>query len=234
MCQTCIDVNRPALSRRFMLGGLAAGLVAARTARAADPKAAVTPDIALKRLMAGHATYMAGKVTVGDYAAGRSGRSMGQAPIASILSCADSRVIPELVFAQKPGELFVVRVAGNVETSYGIASLEYGAKFLGVPLIMVMGHSACGAVEAAIKVYRENIMLPGHLPELIDRIVPSVKTAEAQKPADLLAASIVQNVRTTVADLSKSEPLLAPMVKAGSIKVVGSVYDIATGRVTMV
>ena len=150
----------------------------------------------MKRLMAGHAKYLAGQASVGNYAAGRAGRAGGQTPIAAILSCADSRVPPELIFNQGPGDLFVVRVAGNVENADGLASLEYGTEVLGIPLIMVMGHSNCGAVAAAIKVHRENLVLPGHLPGLID--------------------------------------LLLPAVKAGKVKVVGSVYDVPTGKVTLV
>ena len=149
-------------------------------------------------------------------------------------SCADSRVLPELIFNQGPGDLFVVRVAGNVENADGLASLEYGTEVLGIPLIMVMGHSNCGAVAAAIKVHRENLVLPGHLPGLIDLLLPAVKKAEATKPANLLAAATIENVRATVATIAASDPLIAAAVKAGKVKVVGSVYDVPTGKVTLV
>ncbi|MGE0420364.1 MAG: carbonic anhydrase [Acetobacteraceae bacterium] len=236
MCQTCIDLNPPRLSRRTMLSASLATLATASLpACAAKPsKPSVTPDQALQRLMDGHKAYMENKSSAGDYGAGRAGRATGQAPFSAVLSCADSRVLPELIFDAKPGEMFVLRVAGNVVNAEGTASLEYGTKVLGIPLIMVMGHSACGAVEAAIKVYRDKASLPGHLPGLVDLIIPGVKAAEATKPTDLLAASIVENVRHTVRTIATTEPLLAPMAKAGTIKVVGSVYDIATGKVTLV
>lgn len=236
MCQLCDQSHNASLSRRGLFAGLAAGLaVSATPAHAVDPvKPPLTPDVALKRLMAGHAKYLAGQASVGNYAAGRAGRSGGQSPIAAILSCADSRVLPELIFNQGPGDLFVVRVAGNVETAYGLASLEYGTEVLGIPLIMVMGHSNCGAVAAAIKVHQEQIVLPGHLPGLIDLLLPAVRMAEATKPANLLAAATIENVRATVATIAASDPLIAPAIKAGKVKIVGSVYNVATGKVTLV
>lgn len=236
MCNECFDIRHTGLRRRGLLGMVSAGLLAGglpmKAALAAD--APITADAALKRLMDGHKAYMDGKASVGDYGPGRAGRAGGQSPIASILSCADSRVLPELIFNQGPGDVFVCRVAGNVENADGIASLEYGARFLGIPLILVLGHSGCGAVDAAIKVHRENAQLPGHLPGLINMIVPAVKQAEATKPKDLLAATIIENVRNTVRNISTSQPLLAPKVQAGTLKVVGAVYDVGSGAVTMV
>ena len=101
-------------------------------------------------------------------------------------------------------------------------------------LIMVLGHSACGAVSAAIKVMQEGTTLPGHLPELVAAIKPAVEIAIAQKPADLLAASIIENVRHNVAVLQGATPILAEAVQSGKVKVVGGVYDIATGQVALV
>src|SRR3712207_3984048 len=107
--------------------------------------------------------------------AGRVARAAVQYPFAAILSCADSRVSPELAFDQGPGELFVVRLAGNFVNDDGLASLEYGTRFLGVPLVMILGHSNCGAVSATIKVLQEGAALPGHLPELVNSIKPAVE-----------------------------------------------------------
>ena len=101
-----------------------------------------------------------------------------QKPIAAVLSCADSRVAPEYVFDQGPGQLFVVRVAGNVLNDDGTASLEYAVKFLGARLVIVLGHGNCGAVKAAIDVVQKGAALPGHLPGLIDLIKPAVMAAE--------------------------------------------------------
>ncbi len=236
MCQTCRSLNPMRLSRRAMLGGALAGLAAtALPARAAEPvKPSVSPDQALQRLMDGNQAYLENQASAGDYGAGRARLAGGQAPISAVLSCADSRVLPELIFNQKPGEMFVLRVAGNVINPDGVASLEYGTKFLGIPLILVMGHSGCGAVDAAIKVYRDSATLPGHLPRLVGEILPGVKAAEATRPTDLLAAAIVENVRHNVHAIATTEPVLAGMASDGTIKVVGAVYDIASGRVTLV
>jgi carbonic anhydrase len=108
-----------------------------------------------------------------------------QFPIAAILSCADSRVAPEFAFDQGPGDLFVVRLAGNFANDDGLASLEYAVKFLGVPLVLVLGHSNCGAVSSAIRVVEDNAEPPGHLPGLVQSIKPAVEAAKAKSPKDL-------------------------------------------------
>jgi len=108
--------------------------------------------------------YAANTPNERDFSSGRAARAQVQYPIAAILSCADSRVAPELAFDQGPGDLFVVRVAGNIVTPDLLASLEYGVEFLGVPLVMVLGHSGCGAVDAAIKVLKTKAVLPGLCP----------------------------------------------------------------------
>jgi carbonic anhydrase len=222
--------NHP--SRRFLLGAFAASLVTA--AAGPPPPNAISGDEALHRITAGNARYVANKVHVRDFAVSRAARAQVQHPIASILGCADSRVPPEFVFDQGPGQLFVVRVAGNILEDEGLASLEYGAQFLGVPLIFVLGHSNCGAVSAAIKVVQDNATLPGHLPGLIDHIKPAVLAAENAHPANLLDAAIVENVRQTMQHVTAATPLLSDMIAAGKVKVAGGVYDIATGRVTPV
>ena len=140
--------------------------------------------------------------------AGRAARVSAQYPIAAILSCADSRVSPELLFDQGPGDLFVVRVAGNFVHDDGLASLEYAVKILGVPLLIVLGHTNCGAVDAAIKVVKEGAELPGHLPELIESIKPAVIAAQAGHPADLLATAIEENVKLNVKRLHADEPIV--------------------------
>src|SRR4030095_11600088 len=117
---------------------------------AAPPPNAIAPADALKRLMEGNARYAANAPNERDFSSGRAARVQGQYPIASILSCSDSRVAPELAFDQGPGDLFVMRIAGNVVTPNLLASIEYGAQFLGSPLILVLGHSSCGAVDATI------------------------------------------------------------------------------------
>jgi carbonic anhydrase len=195
---------------------------------------AISPDEALKRLTDGNARYAANAPATKDFSAGRAARAAKQYPFAAILSCADSRVAPELAFDQGPGELFVVRVAGNFVDDDGLASLEYGVKFLGVPLIMVLGHSNCGAVDATIKVMTEHAKLPGHLPGLVRAIKPAVEAAQKAKAANLLDQAIVENVRYNVGRLNKAKPIISAFVAEGKVKVVGAGYDLATGKVSLV
>jgi carbonic anhydrase len=232
MCDLCGVPSRTHLSRRGLLGAVSAALAVAAAGPA--PPAAISGDEALKRLMAGNARYVANTVHMRDFAAGRASRVVTHRPVASLLSCADARVGPEFIFDQGPGELFVVRVAGNILQEDGLASLEYAAQFLGSPLILVLGHSGCGAVDAAIKVVKDNAALPGHLPGLIDHIKPAVLAAEKTQPKDLLAAAIAENVRQTAQRIKDSKPMLADMIAAGKVKVAGGVYDISTAKVTLV
>jgi carbonic anhydrase len=234
------------LPRRTLLSATATGLamggiarLATSAAAAAEPPAAgapnsITPDKALARLMEGNGRYVANTRQNNDFAAGRAARAAAQYPIAGILSCADARVAPEYLFDQAPGELFVVRVAGNFVSTDGLASLEYGVQFLGTPLIMVLGHAGCGAIAATIKVLKEHATLPGHLPQLVASIKPAIDLAEKAKAPDPLAAAIAQNVRYNVERLRAATPIIAEAAKAGRIKIVGGVYDIATGRVTLI
>jgi carbonic anhydrase len=228
-------------SRRSVLAG-AAALVASSafpvaTSRAGQPAStgeapnAIPPDQALDRLMQGNARYAAGEMVEKDFSVGRAARAQAQYPIAAILGCADSRVAPELLFDQGPGDLFVVRLAGNFLDDDGFASLEYAVKFLGAPLIMVLGHTNCGAVEAAVKVVKQRIELPGHLPELIKSIEPAVIAAHGRHPSDLVAAAIEENVRLNVKRLNKDSPIISEALAAKKIAVAGGVYDIATGKV---
>jgi carbonic anhydrase len=194
---------------------------------------AVTPDEALQRLVEGNARYVAGQRTRTDFSVGRAALAKSQHPFAAILTCADSRVAPELVFDQGPGDLFVVRVAGNFVNDDGLASLEYAVNFLETPLIMVLGHSSCGAVDAAVKVVRDGLVLPGHLPEMIEPIRPAAETALAQSPADPLATAISANVHNAVARLEAAEPILAERMGNKSLRIVGAHYDLETGQVAL-
>jgi len=200
----------------------------------APPPNAIAPADALKRLMEGNARYAANTPSERDFSSGRAARARAQYPIAGILSCADSRVAPELLFDQAPGDLFVARVAGNVVNPDLLASLEYGVQFLGTPFILVLGHSACGAVDAAIKVLKTKATLPGHLPELITAIKPAVIVADKAKSGDLLDNAIAENVRRQVARLKESPPIVQKAYRDRKIDIQGGVYDIATGKVTLV
>jgi carbonic anhydrase len=222
----------PESRRRFAaLAGFAPvtpGSATAKEAATEKPKPiAIGGDEALRRLMAGNARYAANKPTHRDFSAGRAERTRSQFPIAAILSCADSRVAPEFAFDQGPGDLFVVRLAGNFANDDALASLEYAVKFLGVPLVMVLGHSNCGAVSAAIKDVEDNAVLPG----LVQSIKPAVEAAKAKSPKNLLAAAITENVLLNVKHLETVQPLLASFAQTGQLKIAGGVYDLANGKV---
>ena len=234
MCRQC-DVTRFTRRGLFSLG-LAATAAAAMPGPtwAQSAPSPVSPDEAIRRLEEGNVRYAANTSTNKDFSAGRMARSSAQYPFASIVSCADSRVSPELAFDQGPGDLFVVRVAGNFLNEDGLASLEYGAVVLGSRLIMVLGHSDCGAVNSTIKAMSEGITLPGHLPSLVNAIRPAVEAAQAKKAADLLREATAENVRRAVAYLQTAKPLISDLVSAGKLKVVGAVYNIDSGTVTTV
>jgi carbonic anhydrase len=226
-------------SRRAILAGSAAvaatwiaGPVFAQDADA--PQNAISPDAALTRLMDGNARYVGNVPLTRDFTVGRAARVSAQYPVAAVLGCADSRIAPELAFDQGPGDVFVVRLAGNFANDDGIASLEYAVRFLNVPLVMVLGHSNCGAVEAAIKVLKDGAVLPGHLPQLVAAIQPAVAIAQAQGPTNLLDHAIAENVRQNVKRLGTTEPILADLANSGKIKIVGGLYDLATGKVALV
>lgn len=240
MCNVCGSRLHHAPSRRGFLAGAAAvaagGLLTASLpfapAAFAQAPNEIPPDEALKRLMDGNARYVAGDIDPKDFEAGRAARAQAQFPFASILSCADSRVAPELAFDQGPGELFVVRVAGNVANDDAVASLQFGSAVLGSRLIMVLGHTSCGAISAAISVVKEKAQLPGLLPGLIGQITPAVETAMKDSPSDLLAAATAQNIRDGMARLSNSE-MLAERISEGKLKVVGGLYELATGKISL-
>lgn len=153
----------------------------------------------------------------------------GQYPFAAIVGCADSRVPPELVFDQGLGDLFVVRVAGNLVGDFILASLEYAAGHFGVPLIVVMGHSRCGAVTAAMAAADT----PGRLSAIIAALKPSIEKAKGGS-GDSVDAAARESVKSTVASLEASEPVLRPLVERGTLRIVGMFYDIETGAVEVI
>jgi carbonic anhydrase len=151
----------------------------------------------------------------------------GQHPFAAILSCADSRVPPELIFDEGLGDLFVVRVAGNIVDDAVTGSLEYAAEHLHVPLIVVLGHTQCGAVDATIKGGDGH---HSHIDTLVNAIKPAVEQASHEE--GVLAVNAVRdNVQIAVKQLKESEPILHELEKAGKLKIVGAIYDIDKGTV---
>ncbi len=231
----CVNCDSGILSRRGLLtGGLALAMAAPLAARASAETGAaapVSPDEALQRLMGGNARYVANQPINTDHSAGRASRAQGQQPFAAIVSCADSRVAPELIFDQGPGELFVIRVAGNFINEDGLASLEYGAAVLGIKTILVLGHTACGAVDATIQAIQDNTLPPGHLPSLVNAIRPAVYDAMAAEPEDLLATATARNATLNAERAQTAGPILGDLYAAGKLKAAAGIYDIATGKV---
>jgi carbonic anhydrase len=185
--------------------------------------------------MDGNARFVAGGLTSPHQTpARRSDLTSGQSPFAVILGCADSRVPPEIVFDAGLGDLFVRRVAGNAPSTQLIASIEYGVGVLHAPLIMVLGHSSCGAVQAAVDSIAQGKPLPtGHLQDLINELAFAVTAVQSQ-PGDPTDSAITRNVQIAVQQLSVLDPILLAGVMAGSLKIVGARHDLAGGRVTRV
>jgi carbonic anhydrase len=228
------------LSRRSLLK-LGTGLIGAGSLigwTAAKPSAAaplpplkntLSPDEALEKLMAGNQRFVARKRLNPDQDLARMTEvADGQAPFAAILSCADSRVVPDIAFDQGIGDLFVARVAGNIATIEEIASEEYAIALLETPLLMVLGHERCGAVTAALT----GGELPGALKSLVDAILPAVKASE-KEPGDRLTNAVKANVRLQVERLQTSS-VIAAAVQANKLKVVGAYYDLDTGEISLV
>jgi carbonic anhydrase len=241
MCTTCGNpshIRSSDFSRRHFLkifGGAAAGMALAgqqlfAAGEVPKPQNVLSPDDAWARLKHGNHRYVGGGMVSQDFGAERTTLAGGQNPFAGILTCADSRVSPEFVFDSGLGDLFVVRVAGNFAEEDGIASFEYAVKFLGTPLLVVLGHAKCGAVDSAIKVVKDKAELPGHLPHLVEHIFPAVKTA-MKESGDLLANAIRENVLNNVEMLKTASPVLSDYVNQGKLKVVGGVYQLKDGHV---
>jgi carbonic anhydrase len=201
------------------------------------PKTAPPPDEVLKLMLAGNQRFASGasthpRRTPADF----KPLAAGQSPVACIVACADSRVTPEILFDLGIGELFVVRVAGNYVNGAGTSvkgSVEYAVAELGVSLIMILGHSQCGAVKAAIQHLHDHDALPGAINDLVNAIKPAV-TASEHQPGDKLENAIRANVRRGVERLNSLGPIVAPAVASGKIKIVGAVYDLASGKIAMV
>lgn len=188
----------------------------------------VAPDEALTRLKEGNARFINGKSTRPRQDFTRIKEvSAGQAPFATIVGCSDSRVPNEIIFDQGLGDLFIVRTAGQVSTYASWGSIEFAEEVLGTKLIVVMGHTQCGAVNAAVTLPE----VPGHIITLINAIKPAVETARKNKSENLLDASIRENIKMQVDQLRGLEPVLAKRVRDGSIKIIGALYHLDTGTV---
>jgi len=211
--------------------GLAAGLSSARAASGEATK--LTSVEALGALKAGNSRFVdEPEVCMRNLYERRGEVAEHQAPWASILSCADSRVPPELVFGGLAlGELFVARNAGNLADKGVIGTLEYGAAVLGSPLIVVLAHTRCGAVDAACKVVTSNATYPGLIGPMINPIIPAA-LAVRDAAGDFVTNAAEESARRTAKGLASLSTILSEAVNAGRVKIVSGIYDLASGEVT--
>lgn len=193
--------------------------------------AAIGPgEEALKLLKEGNERFVMGKPVVKDISAQkRMLLSGGQKPLAYILSCSDSRVPPEIIFDQGLGDLFVIRVAGNVSDTIALGTIEYAAEHFHTSLLVVLGHSNCGAIKAAI----EGGEFSPNVGAVIAKIAPAVKIAKARNvdEKDIIRDAVVENVRDVIKDIRSNSPVIKEMEEKGKMKIIGAVYDLESGKV---
>ncbi len=239
MCQSCIDQARRQFLTRSALG-LAAGALTVTglqlpAVAAAVPPTTLKPDEALAKLKEGNKRFVeAPELCEADMLKRREKVAQGQAPWATVLTCADSRVPPELIFGGlNLGELFVCRNAGNTADIATLGTIEYGGEHLGSPLIVVMGHERCGAVKAACEVAEKGTKLPGFIGPMVDAILPAAK-AEMGKEGDFVANVVRENAKRTAEKIGTESEIVKHLVDEGKVKIVYAVYDLDTGVVDFI
>lgn len=233
-------IGRRTLLKLFGVGGVClAGTVTGGASCYAQPAKlgvesrpeqtpAPNPDAALHRLLDGNQRFAQQQAQHPDQSRARLQEvAQDQHPFATLLCCSDSRVPPEILFDEGIGDLFNIRVAGNVVSPEVLGSLEYAVAVLGTPLIMVLGHERCGAVTAAV----EAKQLPGHIGSLVKAIKPAL--GKVKGTGDLIERAVIANVQYQIADLMQTE-LLAQKIREGKLKIVGGYYDLDTGEVSVI
>lgn len=227
-------------TRRRFLAGLAAVPAVAATLHGARPAGAkdygATPVVpanqGLQELMAGNQRFVSGQMTsLAHLTEGRAALAQGQSPFAVVVSCSDSRVPPELVFDQPPGQIFVIRTAGQVIDEAAMSSIVYGVDALKAPLLLVLGHAGCGAVEAAVAALQGQT-IPGYAYRFAEAIGPAVQSVE-QQPGDLLDNAVRANIKQGVDQFRSAQPVLAEAVAGGHLTVAGAYHDLASGQVSL-
>jgi carbonic anhydrase len=184
-----------------------------------------TPEDALTELKNGNTRFLEDKMINTNYKDEIVATMTDQHPHSLILSCLDSRIPPEIIFDQGIGNLFVARVAGNIEDQNVLGSMEFATKVKGTKLIVVMGHNKCGAVKGAI----DNAVL-GNLTQLVDQIKPAI-TGDKSNMEAMITETAQKNVQLTITDILNQSPIIDELVKSGSVKIVGAFYDITSGKV---
>ncbi len=235
MPEDLVPAGRTKCSRRYLLvAGASLLAVPAIASSASHAPPAMTPAAALDRLMEGNRRFAQGRGVHPDQdTARRKSLTESQHPYATIVACSDSRVAPEVIFDQGLGDLFVVRVAGNVVDEVVLASIEYAVVHLGCPLVMALGHERCGAVTATLEAL-EGKAAPNdketHIGALAALIAPAVRAAP-QTPDRLGAAIVINAERSAAAVLAGSPPLRA-RARSGGLRVVSALYELETGAVS--
>jgi carbonic anhydrase len=225
-CSTTSTPATPVASPSAQSAGLPVGVMTQATQQS------LTPEAVLAELRAGNQRYLTRSLTARDHLAYVEATSQGQYPMAVVLSCLDSRVIPELVFDRGVGDLFVARVAGNFENRDILGSMEFATAVAGAKAIVVLGHTSCGAVRGAC----DGAKL-GNLTATLDNIQPAIEASRhvhgehSSKNKDFVHAVTVANVDQTVRDITALSPVLADLVARGNLKVVGAMYDVETGEI---
>ncbi len=193
---------------------------------------AMSPGQVLERLEAGNQRFQKSDRTAFDYVAQARASATGQSPMAYVLSCVDSRVLPETIFDCGIGDLFVGRVAGNFENTDQLGSMEFATAAVGTPLIVVLGHSSCGAVKGAC----DQVKLADNLTALLQNIAPAVQKSRvsgerSSKNPAFVAAVVENNVLGTIADIKKRSATIRERIAAGKLAIAGGIYDLETGAV---
>ena len=215
------------------LSAVSLALAACSPAQVPTEGAVSNADEALQRLREGNERYVANKSTdLNESQSRRVELAQGQNPFATIFSCVDSRVPPELVFDRGLGDLFVIRTAGHVIDNAVLGSLEYGVAELKIPLLMVLGHEKCGAVKATVEAVEKNVTAEAEINWLVDGIRPAVEEVKAQ-PGDLLDNAVKANVMLTVERL-KGSAILSEALEKSELRIVGGRYDLDTGMVDII
>ena len=212
----------------MLLALVALSIITTRAVIAAVQPATMSSADSLKLLLEGNQRFVAGKLEhPNETPARRAEVAKGQHPFAAILSCSDSRTPPEIIFDRGLGDLFVVRVAGNVADQVVIESLDYSVKHLGVRTVMILGHNRCGAVTAAVAGHEEE----GDVGPMLTELKPAVAASKGMA-GDPVENAVRENVLLVMKNLATSEELSA-MVKSGELKIVGGIYDLDTGKIEM-
>jgi carbonic anhydrase len=193
----------------------------------------LSPDDALALLKEGNRQYVNGNVVLPHRvgAERRAALAQEQRPFCVLVGCSDSRVSPELLFGRGLGDLFIVRNAGNVVDLAAMGSIEYGVAVLGAPLVVVLGHERCGAVQAAVNVVEKDTEYPGSIGQMIEPILPAVLRAKREDKGDLLGGAVRHNVMRVVERLRSTEQMLQEPQQQRRLKIIGAHYDLGDGKV---